>query len=148
MHFYARTLTGNSCVWVESTSPVLTAKNAAGSWMLLSPHRALPPGSRGDRRGPSGSSGSSLAAPEERLSHRETDCYCYSYCYYHMRPNLFCCGKKQKQNKTKKTQKNKDTDKIIIITTPQLILCHGFTGGTKSEWPLSCCPCLLLSPSS
>lgn len=42
----------------------------------------------------------------------------------------------------------KDTDKIIIITTPQLMLCHGFTEGTKSEWPLSCCPCLLLSPGS
>ena len=55
---------------------------------------------------------------------------------------------KTKTKQNKKTQKNKDTDKIIIITTPQLILCHGFTGGTKSEWPLSCCPCLLLSPSS
>lgn len=26
LDIYARTLTGNSCVWVESTSPVLTAK--------------------------------------------------------------------------------------------------------------------------
>ena len=60
--------------------PCSDRKNAAGSWMLISPHQALPPGSRGDLRGPSGSSGSSLAAPEERFStvrsggsHEESD---------------------------------------------------------------------------